>query len=140
MGDYMSPDVITIHQKHSVLDAARTLTERNVSSLAVTDEQDRIAGVLTERDIVRAVTGQLVLSESTTGDIMTRPVVSIMKNATIQDAARIMGLNRIRHLVVKDPSTREAIGIITITDLARYLKRHIAVEEITDSEVWELFF
>ena len=139
VGDYMSPNVITIHQQLSVLDAARRMMDRNVSSLAVTDDKDRIAGILTERDIVRAVTNQVPPSGTTTGDLMTRPVVSIMKDATMEDAARTMGINKIRHLVVKDPNSLEAIGIITITDLARYLKRNIAVD-ITDSEVWELFF
>jgi CBS domain-containing protein len=140
VGDYMSTNVITIHQEHSMFDAAKRLMDRNVSSLAVTDEQDRIAGILTERDIVRAVTNQLIPSGTTAGELMTRPVVSILKDATIEDAARTMGLNKIRHLVVKDPSSHEAIGIITITDLARYLKHNIAIEEIMDSEVWELFF
>jgi CBS domain-containing protein len=140
VGDYMSPNVITIRQERSMLDAAMGMIDRNVSSLAVTDKQDRIAGILTERDIVRAVTSRVPSSGTTAGELMTRPIVSIMRNATIEDAAKTMGQNKIRHLVVKDPASHEAIGIITITDLARYLKRNITVKEITDSEVWELFF
>jgi CBS domain-containing protein len=138
--DYMSPNVITIHQEHSVLDAARRMIDRNVSSLAVTDEQNKIIGILTERDIARAVTNQVPPSRTTTGDLMTRPVLTIMKDSTIEDAAKAMSKSKIRHLVVKDPNSREAIGIITITDLARYLKRNMPLEEVTDSEVWELFF
>ena len=140
VSDYTSRNVINIHQDNSVLDAAKRMMERNVSSLAVTDEKNRILGILTERDIVRAVTNQLLPRSTTAGKLMTKPVVSIPSDASIEDAAQAMGLNKIRHLVVKDPDNHEPIGIITISDLARYLKHNVASEDITDSEVWELFF
>ena len=136
VGDYMSTTMITINQENSMLDASRKMAERNVSSLAVTDERGRIAGILTERDIVRAVTKHVPPSEVEVSSLMTRPVMSISKDAMIEDAAGIMSRNKIRHLVVRDPLGHEAVGIITITDLGRYL-RQTAREQDVDSEVWE---
>jgi CBS domain-containing protein len=66
-------------------------------------------------------------------------VVSITLGSTIEDAAKKMVANKIRHLIVVD-SRGHVVGILTVTDLARYLKGHIADERILESEVWELFF
>jgi len=140
VGDYMTTRMITIGQKHSLRDAACRMVERNVSSLAIIDQQDRIVGIFTERDVVRAISSRLTKDGTSVGDLMTRPVVSITKDATIEDAARTMALKNIRHLVVMEPHGQEAVGIITVTDLARYLRKNVANEQILDSEVWELFF
>lgn len=138
--DYMTIDMATINQKHSILDVAKRMVERNISSMALTDDKDRIVGILTERDIVKVVTNGVPPDGVTVGSLMTRPVVSISKDSPIEDAARTMALNKIRHLMVKDPINEQIIGIITLTDLARYLKQNLANEDIESSEVWELFF
>lgn len=138
--DYMTIDMVTINQKRSVLDVAKRMVERNISSVALTDDKDRIAGILTERDIVKAVTNGVAPKGVAASALMTHPVVSIGSDSPIEDAARMMALKKIRHLMVKDPSNQEIIGMITLTDLARYLRKNLANEEITSSEVWELFF
>ena len=138
--DYMTTGMVTINQKRSVLDVAKRMAERNVSSVALTDDKDRIAGILTERDVVKVVTNEVPPRGVTASSLMTRPVVSISKDSPIEDAARTMALKNIRHLLVKDPASQQLIGIITLTDLARYIKQNLADEEIATSEVWELFF
>ena len=116
------------------------MVERNISSVALTDDKDSIVGILTERDIVKVVTNGVEPKGVTASSLMTNPVVSIGKDTPIEDAARIMALKNIRHLMVTDPSNQKIIGIITVTDLARYLKQNLADEEIVASEVWQLFF
>jgi signal-transduction protein with cAMP-binding, CBS, and nucleotidyltransferase domain len=71
---------------------------------------------------------------------MTRPLVSISSDSHIEGAARTMASNRVRHLMVTSPRDGQVIGIITVTDLARYLKQNLTDEEIIASEVWQLFF
>lgn len=138
--DYMTTRMITINQKSSVLEVAKRMVERNISSVAITDEKDRIAGILTERDIVKVLAKGVPANGVTASSLMTRPVESISKDSPIEDAARTMALKNIRHLTVKDPNSQQVIGIITLTDLARYLKQNITYEDIGASEVWELFF
>jgi CBS domain-containing protein len=79
---------------------------------------------------------------------MSSPVLSITKDAMVEEAARLMIRQRVRHLLVVN-SRQEVVGIITATDLARYLKQKLAStiisanvgdEESSLAEVWELFF
>jgi CBS domain-containing protein len=138
--DYMSARMVTINKQQSVLDVAKRMTERNVSSVVITDDKDRIVGILTERDIVRSVTNGVEASRASASSLMTHPIVSIEPDLSIEDAARIMAQKKVRHLMVQDPSSQQVIGIITLTDLAKYIKQNLADEDIVASEVWELFF
>jgi signal-transduction protein with cAMP-binding, CBS, and nucleotidyltransferase domain len=138
--DYMTTKLVTIDQKQSILEVAKKMVERNISSLAITDEQGRIMGIVTERDVVNAVTNRVVPDRVPAGTLMTRPLVSISSDSHIEGAARTMASNRVRHLMVTSPRDGQVIGIITVTDLARYLKQNLTDEEIIASEVWQLFF
>ncbi len=52
-----------------------------------------------------------------------------------------MVTKKLRHLIVEDTYTNDVVGIITVTDLAKYLKQKSKTdEELQASEVWEIFF
>lgn len=138
--DYMTTELATIDQRKSILEVAKKMVKKNISSLAMTDEDDRIAGIVTERDIVNVVTNGIAPDKVPASSLMTRPLVSIRSNSHIEDAAKTMASNRVRHLMVTDPHSGQVVGIITVTDLARYLKQNLTDEEIATSEVWHLFF
>jgi signal-transduction protein with cAMP-binding, CBS, and nucleotidyltransferase domain len=138
--DYTTTTLVTISQRQSVLEVAKRMVERSISSIAITDEEDRIVGIVTERDIVNAITSRVAPDKAPASSLMTRPLVSITSNSHIEDAARTMISNRVRHLMVTDPHSCQVVGIITVTDLARYLKQNMTDEEIAASEVWQLFF
>jgi CBS domain-containing protein len=140
VADYMTTRMVTIGRKDSVTEVAKRMVERNISSLAVTDEKNKIIGMLTERDIVKVVGNGVPARGITAGSLMSYPVLSIEKGSSVEDAARVMARKKVRHLLVEDATTRELVGIITITDLARYLKKNLADEDLAASEVWELFF
>lgn len=140
VADYMTARIITMDGKDSVLDVAKRMAERNISSIAITDEKGKIIGILTERDVVKIVAKAVPPKGITAGSLMSKPVVSIGKGSSVEDAARVMAQKKVRHLLVEDPSSRQIMGMVTITDLARYLRQNLADEEITASEVWELFF
>lgn len=138
--DYMTTRMVTMGWKDSVFDAAKRMLERNISSIAITDDKDRIIGILTERDVVKVVANDMPPRDITAGSLMSYPVVSVEKGSSVEDAARVMGQKKLRHLLVEDATTQDIVGIITVTDLARYLKRNLADEDLAASEVWELFF
>jgi CBS domain-containing protein len=138
--DYMTTRIITTEWKENVMDTAKKMIERNISSIAITDQNNRIIGILTERDIVKIVANGVPASGITAGSLMSYPVLSIEKGSSVGDAARIMSQKKLRHLLVEDENKNELIGIITVADLARYLKKNLADEDLAASEVWELFF
>lgn len=138
--DYMTINMVTISQKQTVLDIAKLMVERRISSVALTDDKDNISGILTERDIVKVMTNALPADGVTGSSLMTHPVISISKESPIENAARTMVQKHLRHLLVEDPSDHSIVGIITVTDLARYLRQNLAKEEIASSDAWELFF
>lgn len=136
----MTTKMVTTSEKDSVLQIARIMADRGISSVAITNDGKRIRGILTERDIISAIAKGIPPDGVTSGSLMSQPVVAIDKGTSVEDAARVMAQKKLRHLLVEDAVTREIVGIITVTDLARYLKRSLTDEELIASEVWELFF
>lgn len=71
--------------------------------------------------------------------LLTHTAVSISRHSPIEEGARTMQLNNIRHLTMKDPLSHEVAGMITVRYLARYLKLDLAVGNLEPSEVRGLF-
>lgn len=167
--DYMNARMVTRDSKASVLELAKVMVDWNVSSVAITDEEQnnkKVIGILTERDIVKSIAKGGSPEGITAGSLMSSTILSIRKDQPIEDAALIMIRNKVRHLLVEDSPTTAAhseggrvIGIITTTDLARYLKKRMKETTITAaatedekgqqqqpsselllSEAWELYF
>jgi CBS domain-containing protein len=72
--------------------------------------------------------------------LMSFPTVKVKKKAPIEEAAKIMATKKLRHLIVEDTYGEDIVGIITVSDLARYLKQKSKTGELPASEVWEIFF
>lgn len=138
--DYMTVITLTMNFKNSVLDIAKRMVAENISSIAITDDKDEIVGILTERDIVKIIAKEVPPGGITAGSLMSFPTVKVKENAPIEEAAKIMVRERIRHLLVENSSDNNIVGIITVTDFARYLKQKSKTGELPASEVWEIFF
>ncbi|MEM0463095.1 CBS domain-containing protein [Pyrobaculum sp.] len=105
---------ITIPATASLLEAADTLTRHNVGALVVVDQSEKPVAVLSERDIVRAISQRMPLSTPVEA-FMSTWLVTIDANETVEKAAELMWINNIRHLVVTEGG--KAIGVISIRDL-----------------------
>src|SRR5215204_5016927 len=127
--DYMNARMVMRDSKASVLELAKVMVDWNVSSIAIADEEqnNKVIGILTERDIVKSIAKGASPDGITAGSLMSSPILSIRKDQPIEEAALIMIRNKVRHLLVEDPAAqnRAIIGIITTTDLARYLKKRM---------------
>lgn len=151
VGDYMNTRMVIRDSNATVLEISKVMTEWNISSVAITDEEGKnVIGILTERDIVKNIAKGVLSGRIAAGSLMSTPVVSVKSDMPIEDAARLMLNRKVRHLLVEDAYKR-VTGIITTTDLARYLKQRASTTtgatarrvESSDpllSEVWELFF
>lgn len=137
--DYMSTEMLTMDSQSSLLDVARRMVEINVSSVVITKDKRGI-GILTERDIVKAIAKGIPPDGITAGSLMSLPLMTVDIGSSMEEAARFMSKNKVRHVLVTDAGTKSIVGIITATDLIRYLKQTLTDKEFADSEVWELFF
>jgi CBS domain-containing protein len=117
--DIMSPDCECIGENDSVLDAAKRLAELDVGSMPICGEDDRLKGMLTDRDIVVKVLAQGKDPASTRagelgqGDGQT---VTIGADDSIDQALRTMIDHKVRRLPVIDG--RRMVGIISQADVA----------------------
>lgn len=104
---------------HENLDvAAACMRLQQVGALVVTDDDGRLAGILSERDVVRAVVdyGPRAL-EMRVSDFMQRPNVVCAAEDTVAKVAKLMTLHRVRHVPVIDQG--EVRGIISIGDVVK---------------------
>jgi CBS domain-containing protein len=136
--DVMSKKLVSVDADASAQEVARVMAEKNVSSVVLRDG-DKIVGILTERDLARNVCAKDGLASKTPAvAIMSTPVQSVSKNASVERAAKIMVEHGLRHLAVED-GYRGIVGMVTATDLARYLRKKLDVEG-TEAEIMEALY
>lgn len=111
-----SDDVHTIDESASALTAIEKMNEHSIGALVVVHE-GRVTGMFTERDVLRRIVAQgadpAVLRVR---DVMTRKVICINPETTLNDARAVMKDRHIRHLPVVD-NHGELAGMISIGDL-----------------------
>ncbi len=110
--------VFTVAPDDSLTSIAALLHSRKVGAFIVTDRIGRVVGVVSERDIIRAVAvdGAEALSRPTS-DYMTRDVIFALHGETVEVLLERMTDRRIRHLPVMDGA--RLIGIVSIGDLVK---------------------
>ena len=120
--DIMSPDCQCIGENETALDAARKLAELDVGSMPICGEDDRLKGMLTDRDIVVKVVAQgkdpanVRAGELGVGDGKT---ITIGADDPIAEALRTMTEHKVRRLPVIDG--KRLVGIISQADVATNL-------------------
>ena len=109
--------VYTIAPAASVFDAVKLMAEKNIGALVVT-EDDRVFGIITERDYARKIVLMARLSRHTqVREIMTAPAMYVRPDQRSEECMALMTENRLRHLPVMDGG--KLIGIISIGDLVK---------------------
>jgi CBS domain-containing protein len=112
-------DVTTIGPDATVAAAVALLRDRNIGALVVTDGDD-VAGILSERDVVRALAdadaGGKVLDRPVS-ELMTSVVATCGPRATVDELMRLMTDRRIRHIPVLDGGA--LVGIVSIGDVVK---------------------
>ena len=114
VGDVMSQNLLTVDTVTSLTDAAARMCDRDVGAILVV-AGDKLIGILTERDILRAVAQDKVASD--VGAWMTPHPETVEADEPTRQAASIMIHSGFRHLPVLDGS--KPVGIVSIRDLMR---------------------
>jgi CBS domain-containing protein len=110
----MQRPVVSVGPDASVRQAARQMREHVIGSVIVTDG-DRLAGILTERDVLHAVADDRDLDQTSTAELMSRQLVTAGPNWDVGVAASVMTSNRIRHLIVQDND--QLLGVLSLRDV-----------------------
>lgn len=110
----MSRTLAAVDPRQTLVDAAAVMRSRRVSSLAVLDG-DRIVGIITERDLMRAIADERVAAETHVSEYMNQEPLTIEIYEPIELAASMMLHHRVRHLLVTDRG--RLAGCISVRDL-----------------------
>lgn len=106
-----------VGEQESIVDAAKKLSELNVGSMPICGEDDRLKGMLTDRDIaVRVVAEGKDPASVTAGDLAQGKPVTIGADDSIEQALEVMSENQVRRLPVIDG--HDLVGIISQADVA----------------------
>ncbi|MGA5710444.1 CBS domain-containing protein [Streptomyces cellulosae] len=125
VGEVMTRDVVQAHRATPFKEVVRLLDHHRISGLPVVDADDKVLGVLSGSDLVRAQAhrdGSAPPPALTAGDLMSSPAITVHPEQTVPDAARLMERRGVERLPVVDEADR-LIGIATRRDLLRVFLR-----------------
>ncbi len=120
-------DVATVPTDATVADVLAELREYGIGALVVSDDGRTIAGIISERDVVRgfADNGAAML-ETRVADVMTAEVITCEKKTTVDHLMAMMTERRIRHVPVVEDGV--LVGIISIGDVVKSRVRELETE------------
>ncbi|MEX0718496.1 MAG: CBS domain-containing protein [Planctomycetaceae bacterium] len=110
---------VTVDSSTPVRECIREMADRGFGCLLV-EEDGKLAGVFTERDVLDRISGDLDLAEAPVAEFMTRDPVTISRNDSIAYALHQMDLGGYRHMPIVDAEGRPN-GIISVRDILRFL-------------------
>lgn len=115
--ELMTSDVLSVDPADTIGETAQKMVERGVSSAVVSD-YGTLIGIVTERDLTRAVAGRVHSSEARVREWMTADPQVVSESTDPVEAVQIMLEGGFRHLPVVE--NERAVGIVSIRDLAEW--------------------
>ena len=115
--DGMSKVVLTVNPGHSLMDAARAMTQRGVGAAVVIDPEQPGPGILTERDLLDSVGRGQDPDRERVGDHLSSGLTFASPEWSLEHAAEAMVRGNFRHLVVVDGS--DIVGVLSMRDIVR---------------------
>ena len=110
-------NIFTISPESTVLEAISLMADKGIGALVVTD-QDKVVGILSERDYTRKIIlMERTSKETTVSEIMTAKVLTVTKSNSVEDCLDLMTDRHLRHLPVVEND--KLIGLISIGDLVK---------------------
>ena len=114
--DAMTEDPRSIGASASVVEAAQLMRQQHIGSLPVT-EDERLVGMITDRDITTRVVAERAVPETTSvGDVYSRDLISVESNDDLEEALRLMARHQVRRLPVVESG--RLVGMVAQADIA----------------------
>ncbi|HKD93556.1 MAG TPA: CBS domain-containing protein [Gaiellaceae bacterium] len=122
VAEIMNTDVLSVDPTASIGEAAEKMIEGGVGAVVVMEDGVRLTGIITERDLLRAVAQRARAAEARVRQWMTESVITIEPDTPIEDAAKVMFEKNFRHL----PVSRDGrlLGIVSLRRLSQYEFEH----------------
>jgi len=111
----MIEDVVTAKTNITAKEAVRTLWERHIGSIVITDDKEKCIGIFTERDAIRMIASDVSL-DTPIEQVMTKNVATIVKEASLEEARRLIISHGIRHVPVVDGEGK-IVGMFSVRRL-----------------------
>lgn len=107
-----------------ISDTVQRMAQYNIGLIVVIDDDDKIAGVLSERDIVKGLADtETDIEEAIVADLMTTGVITVSPTDTLADAVIIMNTHGIRHLLVVQAN--KPVGVLSVRDALRVVAKQL---------------
>jgi CBS domain-containing protein len=127
----MNTDVLSVEPAASIGEAAEKMMDASVGAVVVMEDMVRMVGIITERDILRAVAQRARAAEARVRQWMTESVITIEPETPIEDAAKMMFERNFRHLPVSKDG--RLLGIVSLRRLSQWEFEH-AKESVGSAE------
>jgi len=124
VSEVMTRDVKLVAPTQSICDAAKMMAECDAGALPV-GENDRLVGVITDRDIAIRAVAENKSPETPVRDVMSKQVLYCFEDETIEHVAENMGEQQVRRLPVLSREKR-LVGIVSLADLSRKARPNTA--------------
>jgi CBS domain-containing protein len=111
----MIGDVITAKANITVKEAVKMLQEKHLGSIVIIGEGQKCMGIFTERDAIRVVANEIPL-DTVIDQVMTKNVITIGEEASLEEAKRLVTSHGIRHVPVIDRKG-ELVGLLSVRKL-----------------------
>ena len=132
--DVMTTHVVYLPSETTLAEAARTMREQDIGDVVVAEDGHTPAGLVTDRDIVvRAVAERRDPASTTIGEIMTRDLVTVRPEDSVQSAALLMRDHAVRRVLVCGDD-QNLLGIVSIGDLAEEIDPESVLGGISKAE------
>jgi signal-transduction protein with cAMP-binding, CBS, and nucleotidyltransferase domain len=128
----MSGVVLALGRGHTLREAARRMSERNVGAAVVLDEEEPVPGIVSERDILISLGRGEDPDTELIGDHMTDSMITASPDWSLERAAVEMSKRHIRHLVVVEGP--EIVGVLSMRDIVRCWTADGATSSMTSPE------
>lgn len=125
--DIMNAGVTCVGEHETLSAAAQHMRERDIGALPICGDDDRLHGMLTDRDIVvKGLAAGLDPNTTTAGELARDSVYYVDVDASIPEMLNVMEEHQVRRLPVMEND--RMVGIVTEADIARHLPEHAIVQ------------
>lgn len=132
---FMTDGIEALSPNETVLNASRLMKKHNIGSIPVIDEDSKVIGLITDRDIVIRVFADILPMNTKVESVMTKPVFTIEQTEEVGAAISLMADKQVRRLPVVDHE-QKLVGMISLGDLAVHQltdgRAEIALKEISE--------
>ena len=108
----MLTNIITATPSMTIEEAINILYEKHIGSVVLVDDDKKCVGIFTERDAIRLVAKNIELDQPL-GNVMTKNVITIQENSSINEVRKIVLTHKIRHLPVVNQEDR-IVGLLSV--------------------------